>query len=72
VSKTGDLWKDELDPVAGLSPGPQFSEDCVVDALLRVEKALEIISVAHRLSAAKYILSRTISSLAMLDCTGSG
>lgn len=53
VPKTGDLRKDKPDPVAGLSPGPQLIKDCVIDALLRVEKALEIVNVGHKLFAAK-------------------
>ena len=49
VSKPGDLRKDEPDPVAGLSSGSQLSKDCVVDGRLRVEEAVEIVSVAHTL-----------------------
>ena len=47
VSKTGDLGKDKPDPVAGLSPGPQFSEDCVIYPPLRVEKAVKVVIVGH-------------------------
>jgi len=47
VTETGDLRKDKPDPVAGLSPGPQLIKDCGIDALLRVEKALEIAVVSH-------------------------
>ena len=68
VTKASDLRKDEPDPVAGLSPSPELSNDCVIDVLLRVEKALEIVADAHKLSAARYILSRTTSCLVMLDC----
>jgi hypothetical protein len=68
VTKTGDLGKVKPDPMAGLSPGSQLIKDCVIDALLRVEEAVEIVGVAHKLFAAKYILSRAISCLAMLDC----
>jgi|CXWL01.1.fsa_nt_gi hypothetical protein len=68
VSKSGDLWKDKPDSVTRLSPGSQLSKDCVIDALLRVEKAVELVSGAHKLSSTKYILSRMISCLAMLDC----
>lgn len=53
VTKTGDLRKDEPDPVAGLSPGAKLSEDRVIDPLLGVEKAVEIVSVAHKLFAAR-------------------
>ena len=49
VTKTCDLGKDEPDPVTGLSPGPQLIEDCVIEALLRGEKALEIVIVSHGL-----------------------
>ena len=49
VTKTGNLRKDEPDPVAGLSSGSQLSKDCVVDGRLRVEEAVEIVSVAHTL-----------------------
>lgn len=49
VTKTGDLRKDKPNPVTGFSPGPQFSKDCVVDAFLRVEKAVEIVNVSHGL-----------------------
>lgn len=49
ATKTGDLRKDKPHPVAGLSSGTEFCEDCVVDALLRVEKALEVVSVGHAL-----------------------
>jgi hypothetical protein len=66
--KSGDLRKDKPDPVTGLSPGPQLSKDCVVGGCLGGEEAVEIVIVAHKLSAAKYILSRTISCLAMVDC----
>jgi len=47
MPKTDDLRKDEPDPVARLSPGPQLSKDCVIDALLRVEEALEVAVVSH-------------------------
>jgi len=40
VPKTGDLRKDKPDPVAGLSSGSEFGEDDVIDAFLRVEKAV--------------------------------
>ena len=49
MAKTGDLRKDKPDPVAGLSSGPQLSEDCVVDGFLRGEEAVEIVSVDHTL-----------------------
>lgn len=49
VAKTGDLRKDEPDPVAGLPPSAKLSEDCVVDPLLRAEEALEVIDVRHEL-----------------------
>ncbi len=68
VTKPGDLGKDKPDPVSRLSSGPQFSEDCVIDALLGVEEAVEIVSVTHTLSVVKYDLPGTISCLAMLDC----
>jgi hypothetical protein len=68
VAKTGDLRKDKPDPVTGLSPCPQLSKDRVIDALLRVEKAVEVVNVVHKLSVAKYNLPRTISCLAMLNC----
>ena len=45
--KTGDLRKDEPDPVAGLSPGPQLIKDCVVDGLLGGEEAVEVVAVGH-------------------------
>ena len=47
VTKPGDLRKDKPDPVAGFSSGAKFSKDCVIHALLRVEKALEIVNVNH-------------------------
>ena len=40
AAKTLDLRKDKPDPVTGLSSGAKFSEDGVVDALLRIEKAV--------------------------------
>jgi hypothetical protein len=49
VTKTSNLWKDEPDPVAGLSSGSQLSENCLVDELLGVEKALEVVNVSHGL-----------------------
>jgi hypothetical protein len=68
MTKTGDLRKDKPDSVTGLSPGPQLSDDRVIDALLCIEKAVEVVVVAHKLSAANHILSKTMSWLAMLDC----
>lgn len=68
MTKTGDLGKDKPDPVTGFSPGPQLIKDCVIDGRLGGEKALEIVSGAHKLLAAKYIPFRTISCPAMLDC----
>jgi len=47
LTKTGELRKDKPDPVPRLSPGSQLSKDCVIDALLRVEKAVEIILISH-------------------------
>ena len=67
VTKPDDLRKDKPDPMAGLFPVPQFVEDCVIHALLRVEKALEVVSGAHKLSAAKYILSGTTACPPMFD-----
>ena len=49
ATKTFYLGKDEPDPVTSLSPGTQFIKDCVIDAFLRVEKAVEIIIVSHGL-----------------------
>ena len=68
VTKTGDLRKDEPDPMAGLSPGQEFSEDCVVDGLLGVEEAVEIVIIVHKLSAAKHVVFKTISCLTRLVC----
>lgn len=68
MAKTGDLRKDEPDPVAGLSPGLEFSKDCVVGVHLGGEEAVEVVSEAHKLSVAKYDLPSTISCLTMLDC----
>ncbi len=48
--KTGDLWKDKPDPVAGFSPGSQFSEDGVVDGRLGGEEAVEIRCQAYAVS----------------------
>jgi hypothetical protein len=53
VTKTGDLRKDKLDPVAGFSFGPQFGKDSVIDALLRVEEVLEIVRLNHGLLSLK-------------------
>jgi uncharacterized DUF497 family protein len=53
--------------MTGLSPCPQLGKDYVIDALLRVEKAVEVVGIGHQLSAAKYILPGTISCLALLD-----
>jgi len=47
VTKFGDLGKDAPDLVTGLSPGQEFSEDCVVDGLLGVEEAVEVVAVGH-------------------------
>ena len=47
ATKASDLRKDKPDPMTGLSPGSELSEDCVIHALLRVEKAVEIVSVGH-------------------------
>jgi len=33
--------------MTSLSPGPQFSKDGVIDALLGVEKAVEVVGVSH-------------------------
>lgn len=49
ATKTGDLRKDKPDPVTGFLSGSQLSKDGVVDALLRVEKAVEIVNVSHGL-----------------------
>jgi hypothetical protein len=49
VTKPGDLRKDEPDPVAGLSPGPEFSRDCVIDGLLGGEKAVGVVDIGHEL-----------------------
>lgn len=68
VTKTGDLRKDEPDPMTRLSPGAKLSKDRVVAGRLGGEEAVEVASVAHKPPAAKYILSRTLSCLAMLDC----
>ena len=46
-TETGDLRKDEPDPVAGLSPGPQLIKDCVVDGLSGGEEAVEVVAVGH-------------------------
>ena len=53
--------------MAGLSSGSQLIKDCVIDALLCVEKVVEVVRIGHQLSAAKYILPGTISCLALLD-----
>lgn len=47
MTKPGDLRKDKPDPVAGLSLGLQLRKDGVIDALLRVEKAVKIVIVGH-------------------------
>lgn len=69
VTKTGNLRKDEPDPVAGLSPGAKFSEDCGVGGYLGGEEAVEVKGVAHTLCVARYILSMTASCLKICDCT---
>ena len=53
--------------MAGLSLGAEFCEDCVIDALLGVEEAVEIAIVVHTLCVARTIRSRTTSCLPMLD-----
>ena len=50
VAKTGNLRKDKPDPVARLSPSSEFGEDYAIDALLCVEKAVEIVDIGHLLS----------------------
>ena len=60
MAKTSDLRKDKPDPVAGLSSGPQLSEDCVVDGCLGGEEAVEVVNVGHTLYSAEHILSVTI------------
>lgn len=49
VSKTGNLRKDEPDPVAGFPSGAEFSEDGVVGGFLVGEEAVEVMSVGHGL-----------------------
>lgn len=53
VAKTDNLRKDEPDPVAGLSSGPEFGKDCVAGGRLGGEEAVEIVSVPHKLFAVK-------------------
>ncbi len=47
MTKIGDLRKDEPDPMGRLSAGAKLSEDCAVDALLRVEEAVEVVFISH-------------------------
>jgi len=47
VAKTGNLRKDEPDPMAGLSSGSEFSEDGVVGGCLGVEEAVEVVFISH-------------------------
>ena len=49
MTKTGDLRKDKPDPMTGLSPGPQLSNDCVIHAFLGVEEAVEIVNGSHEM-----------------------
>jgi hypothetical protein len=49
VTKTGELGKDKPDPVTRFSSGSKLIEDCLIDALLRVEKAVEIVIISHGL-----------------------
>ena len=49
VTKIGDLRKEEPDPVAGLSPGAEFSEDCVIYALLGVKETVGVVDIGHEL-----------------------
>lgn len=57
VAKTGDLRKDEPDPVARLSSGSKLSEDGVVDGRLGGEKAVEVVNVSHGLCSVRYPFS---------------
>jgi hypothetical protein len=49
VTKTFDLGKDVPHPVTGLSSGSQLIKDCVIDVVLRVKKALQLIIISHGL-----------------------
>ena len=47
VTQSGDLRKDEPNPVTGFSSGAELSKDGVVSGHLGVEEALEIVLVGH-------------------------
>jgi hypothetical protein len=51
VTETLYLRKDKPDPVTGLSSGSEFIKDCLINTLLRIKKALEIIFVSHGLNS---------------------
>src|ERR1700735_4710684 len=44
-AESSDLGKDEPHPVAHFPSGPQFGNDLLDDRILRLDKALQIVSI---------------------------
>jgi len=69
VTKSGDLRKDEPDPVTGLSPGSEFREDGVIGMRLGVEEALKVVDVGHGLTSRRFCLLDVIPFLEVMPGT---
>ena len=48
AAETGELRKDEPDPVTALGSGPQFGDDRVVNRCLGVDEPLQVEDVGRR------------------------